>query len=263
MSLPLHKGKHRRLVPNMVVTNGPSIALLRYKTGRQPAWLRRITRQKLNSLRELFWNIQALEQSQPLAATEDTWDVIVARQAKQERLEISSTTSGSEKSWAAEGGEFVRVGWDAYKEHTQYWAVKGWELFQIRKQEQWLAEKEALPYKIASAVQNGQRLQEKVLAFQREKYESTIDPNAATGPATGTAWLDAARDVFDASDSAFVFRPRSKEQSKQLIRESIDVAPLIIPVEWSRKVVDKQRPRWLNWLPKDYGRERAEGIKRK
>lgn len=169
-----------------------------------------------------------------LSRAEDRWDVIVEAQARNEGVQISSdqTTRTGEPRWILAAADDRSEIFHHHQRSLIEQAVKGWYLFQIAKQEKWMAEKESLPYKIASALQRGQRLQEETLQYedtpQAPHRDIILDPLALSHKRRPAK-----------------FKPRSKETSKALIKESLACAPLIIPTAWSEKVRDRKLPNYL------------------
>lgn len=276
--LPLESiNSPRRRVPDLVITANGGIPLLRYP-GRQPPWFRRIITQQTRRSDRMIASVQKLTSLAHSGELEDEWDTLVRQQARAENvaLPLESAHPHFEDSWASLPAEQKEEIWATYHERGRQWSIRGWELWQIVKREKWLAEKEGLPYVIASAIQSGQRLQVAVLQCMAQhgrvkpkasctaasdttsataNAETVAPESAVTGPITGHTSVSAvreARTVHKPSQTTDFeswpysnFTPRPKETSKALIRECLVCAPLVVPTKWSEKVVETEPPEYL------------------
>lgn len=236
-------GRPRR-VPHHIVTSVGTIPMLRYKIGQTPPWLRRIVRQKQQWMLQSFEQSEELEHQRFLGLREDEWDRLLWKQAQQEGLIDADERRDAKRNSLSVGewdySEMVKGSisysfwpqvlrlehYETFLEKKWQNSVRGWELWQVVKREQWLADREAIPYRLARAIESAQRLQDDVQSWATSHGANftTITPRTSN------------------------FRPR--ETSEAMRGEVLACAPLHIPVEWSERVVDKERPAYLQ-KPRD------------
>lgn len=233
-------GERGRRVPHHVVTSVGFIPMLRYKIGRPPPWLRRIVRQKSQWMVRNLNRSDELEHQRRLGLVEDEWDRLLWEQARQENFVSAENQRNAKRNGLSVGEwDYDEMGkgtasysfWPQYTRQLQYeaflekkWqnAIRGWELWQVVKREQWLADSEAIPYRLARAIDAAQRLQDDVQSWTLK--------NGITN-----------------STTSFSLRPA--ESCKAMREEVLSRAPLNVPVEWSEVVVDKVRPSYLEKPP--------------
>ncbi|ETN36278.1 uncharacterized protein HMPREF1541_08555 [Cyphellophora europaea CBS 101466] len=232
--LPASELSRQRRVPHLVVTSVGNIPLLRYKTGRAPPWMRRIVRQKQMWMTRQFEKVQEMEYVRGLGYWEDEWEKMVWTEARRQGcvsktgqlLKVQRHTDDMPTwSWNEAFGDSYSFQaaaakahlWNRFHDKIRQHAVKGWELWQIVKREKWLADREGLPQRVASAVRAGQWLQEQLRAWAHEHGRSFPEG-------------------------------RSAKESKALARDAADCGPLHVPVEWSEVVVERERPAYLRQM---------------
>lgn len=233
-------GERGRRVPHHVVTSVGFIPMLRYKIGRAPPWLRRIVRQKSRWMVRNLDRSDDLEHQRRLGLLEDEWDRLLWDQARQENFIDADGQHDAERNglgvgeWNSEEMGMRSASysfWPQYTRQQQYetflekkWqnAIRGWELWQVVKREQWLADREAIPYRLARAIEAAQRLQDDV--------QSWVLENGVTHSTT-------------------TFSLRAAKSCEAMREEVLSYAPLNIPVEWSEVAIDKERPSYLEKPP--------------
>ncbi|KPI36634.1 uncharacterized protein AB675_10021 [Cyphellophora attinorum] len=234
---PLTGKPRRRAIPHLVASQNAGVtAMLRYKTGREPAWLRRIQLQQIKRVGRYTDQVRPIQDAIAMGKMEDRWDSDTLAQAQREGV-LSSSENGL---GGVSEDKAQRLNWEEahitaveglhanHQKRLFTQAVKGWKLWQIVKREKWMAEKEGIPYKIASAIQRGQRLQDELLKLAGTSSERVKARHGSENGSSGVDW-----------------EIRSKETSKELIRGALACAPLMIPTAWSEKVVDREVPGYL------------------
>lgn len=227
-------------MPHLVVTSVCNIPMLRYKIGRPPPWLRRILRQKQKwGLDSIDLNYRLVDE-RDIGSVEDNWEDLLFQQAKQEGLLASSNaaargnrcnqslspayslpdfepnTEGT-SSYGYWPWRIRRESFEVFVRRRWEYAVRGWELWQKVKREKWLEQHENVHRYLAAAVGMGQRLQNAVVRYAEDHGRAL--------PERGI---------------------RSVEEKRKLVAELMKLGPLHVPVEWSERVVDKERPDYLH-----------------
>jgi hypothetical protein len=223
----------RRTVPHHLTIGRGGIPILLYKGRPAPVWFRNRINRDWRFYEKKFEQGKVLDALTELCEWEDIWEQILQRQLT---MELSSQSPRRSKSHSYTNASTLRElgadklstyqspAWAAYdqstseyQEHARRRGIRGWQLWQIRERERKMWEWENIPSHIASAIRNGQRLQDRIQAW-------------------------AARNNIPCSSVATI---RPKPESKALIHACLAFQPLHIDPARSREWINPPMPGYL------------------